>query len=201
MYVVRLRRSLLLLALAGAVLTTDALAAQDLHPSRRPSPIGIAKAHVGDTYVKITYGRPYMRDRAIFGDPAGGGSFLVPFGELWRTGANEATEITVSAPVRLAGETLPAGTWSVFTIPGPERWTVKFNAQLGMDGTGRLDSESGTFTPSYDAADDVLVLEIPTSTLDEDVDQFTIEFEPAAAPTHLVLRWERTEVRIPISPM
>jgi hypothetical protein len=194
-------RTALLLSAAGALVATDALAAQDLHPSRRPSPIGIAKAHVGDTYVKITYGRPYMRGRAIFGDPAAADTtFLVPYGELWRTGANEATEITLTGPVRLAGETLPAGTWSVFTIPGPETWTVKFNDQLGMDGTGRLDPESGTFTPSYDAANDVLAIDVPVTELDEDVDQLTIAFEPLTEPTHLILRWERTEVRIPIEP-
>ncbi|HEX9886776.1 MAG TPA: DUF2911 domain-containing protein, partial [Longimicrobiales bacterium] len=113
---------------------------------------------------------------------------------------NEATEITVTGPVRLAGETLPAGTWSVFTIPGPDRWTVKFNGQLGMDGTGRLDPEAGTMVPAYDAADDVVVIEVRPGSLDEDVEQFTIGFEPLASPTHLVLRWERTEVRIPIEP-
>jgi hypothetical protein len=200
MYALRSLRAPLLFAAAGALLATDTLAAQDLHSSRRPSPVGIAKAHLGDIYVKVTYGRPYMRGRAIFGDPASGGAFLVPWGELWRTGANEATEITLTGPVRVAGQPLPAGTYSVFTIPGAERWTVKFNSQLGMDGTGRLDPVSGAFTPSYGAADDVLVIEVPVRQLDEDVDQFTIEFDPVGAPTHLVLRWERTEVRVPIEP-
>lgn len=192
--------SYLTLALLGLLLGGEALAAQDLHPSRRPSPIGIAKAHLGDTYVKVTYGRPYMRGRAIFGDPADGETYLVPLGQLWRTGANEATEITTTGPLRIAGEELPAGTYSVFTIPGVESWTIKFNRQLGMDGPGRLDPVSGAFTPTYDEADDVLVVEVPVTALDEDVDQFTIEFEPVAAPTHLVFRWERTAVRVPVAP-
>lgn len=188
-------------AVAAALTALPATAAaQDLHPSRRPSPVGIAKAHLGGTYVKVTYGRPYMRGRAIFGDPASGQAFLVPWGELWRTGANEATEITVTGPVTVAGETLPAGTYSVFTVPGPETWTVRLNSQLGMDGTGRLDPATGQFTPSYDPAEDVLQVQVPVSTLDEPVDQFTIGFEPVRAPTHMVLRWERTEVRIPMRP-
>lgn len=191
-------RVALLLAATALVAAPATVAAQDLHPSRRPSPVGIAKAHLGDTYMKVTYGRPYMRGRAIFGDASGDETFLVPFGELWRTGANEATEITVTGPVRLAGETLPAGTWSVFTIPGPETWTVKFNSQVGMDGTGVLDPASMSFTETYDSAEDVLELEVPVSPLDEDVDQFTITFEPAQAPTHLVFQWERTALRIPI---
>ena len=81
-------------------------AAQDLHPSRLASPVGIAKTFLGDTYLKVTYGRPYVRNRAIFGDPADGNTYLVPFGETWRTGANEATEITITSPLMVAGQQL-----------------------------------------------------------------------------------------------
>lgn len=178
--------------------TAQAATAQDLHPSRRPSPAGIAKALLGDTYLKVTYGRPYMRDRQIFGHPSDGNDYLVPFGDLWRTGANEATEITVTGPVLLAGQRLEEGTYSVFTVPGPSSWTVRFNTQLGMDGTGLLDPMSGEFAEAYDPSDDVLTIEVSSSTLDEDVEQLTIEFEPAASPGHIVLTWERTEVRIPV---
>ena len=190
---------LVLLALTAVVLSAESGAAQDLHRSRRPSPVGIAKTFVGDTYVKVTYGRPYVRGRDVFGNPADGGTYLVPLGELWRTGANEATEITVTRPVLIAGERLEAGTYSVFTVPGASSWTVRFNTQLGMDGTGRFDAETRQFTPSYDEADDVLVVEIPSGSLAEDVDQFTIAFETAEGGAHMVLSWERTEVRIPIA--
>lgn len=188
-----------LLALTAVVLSAESAAAQDLHDSRRPSPIGIAKTFVGDTYVKVTYGRPYVRGRNVFGDPADGGTYLVPFGELWRTGANEATEITVTRPVLIAGKRLEAGTYSVFTVPGASNWTVRFNTQLGMDGTGRLDAETGQFTRSYDEGDDLLVVEVPSGSLPADVDQFTIAFETAEGGAHMVLSWERTEVRIPIA--
>ena len=190
---------LVLLALTAVVLSAENGAAQDLHRSRRPSPVGIAKTFVGDTYVKVTYGRPYVRGRDIFGNPTDGGTYLVPLGELWRTGANEATEITVTRPVLIAGERLEAGTYSVFTVPGASSWTVRFNTQLGMDGTGRFDPETRRIIPSYDEADDVLVVEIPSGSLAEDVDQFTIAFETAEGGAHMVLSWERTEVRIPIA--
>ena len=190
---------LVLLALTAVVLSAENSAAQDLHRSRRLSPIGIARTFVGDTYVKVTYGRPYVRGRDIFGNPTDGGTYLVPLGELWRTGANEATEITVTRPVLIAGARLEAGTYSVFTVPGASSWTVRFNTQLGMDGTGRFDAETGQITPSYDEADDVLVVEIPSGSLAEDVDQFTIAFETAEGGTHMVLSWERTEVRILIA--
>ncbi len=198
-----IRRSLprlLIVATATLVLTSD-LNAQDLHPSRRLSPVGIAKAHVGDTYVKVTYGRPYIRGRAIFGAPGGETEYLVPFGQPWRLGANEATEITVTGPVRMAGQRLGAGTYSMFAVPGAASWRFHISPQLGLDGMGRIDGETGEFTADvYDPSLDVLVVEVPSSTVAEEVDPFTIDFERAPAGVHMVLRWENTEVRIPITP-
>lgn len=188
-----------LLTAFALLLVAEAAAAQDLHPSRRPSPVGIAKTFLGDTYVKVTYGRPYVRGRAIFGDPSDGNTYLVPFGQTWRTGANEATEITVTGPVLVAGKRLEEGTYSMFTVPGASRWSVRFNPSLGMDGTGRLDPATGSFTESYDPADDVLVVEVQPGTLDEDVDQFTIEFQATDGGADMVLSWERTEVRVPLT--
>ena len=195
-----LKRTLLLLAATcvTALAAAEAAGAQDLHPSRRPSPIGIAKTHIGDTYIKVTYGRPYMRDRTIFGAASDTAPPLVPFGELWRTGANEATEITATGPLLVAGEPLPAGTYAVFTEPGPTRWTVHFSPQLGLDGTGMLTPEGFTANV-YDPDRDVLVVEVPSASVDEDVDQFTIEFEPGPDGADMVMRWERTEVRVPVA--
>lgn len=190
-------RSLLVLVILAAASAPRPAQAQELDPSRRPSPVGIAKTFLGDTYVKVTYGRPYMRGRAIFGDPSDGATYLVPFGQTWRTGANEATEITVTGPVRVAGQPLPAGTYSVFTVPGAESWEVRIHPGLGMDGTGRLDA-SGAFTQTYDPSLDLLVARVVPGRLSEPVEQFTIEFEAADEGAHMVLRWERTEVRIPM---
>ncbi|MDX1546905.1 MAG: DUF2911 domain-containing protein [Rhodothermales bacterium] len=190
-------------ALLLAGLAAGAVQAQDLHPSRRPSPIGIAKTHLGDTYVKVTYGRPYMRGRQIFGTPTEDTPFLVPFGEVWRTGANEATEITATGPVQMAGQRLGAGTYSIFTVPGPDTWTIHVSPQLGLDGTGRLGPD-GTFTPNvFDPAENVLTFTVPAGTIsgEDPVEQFTMAFEPDGDGAHLVLRWERTEVRIPLVPV
>lgn len=184
--------------LISLILLADALpaAAQDLHPSRRPSPIGIARTHLGDTYVKVTYGRPYVRGRDIFGAPGGGTTYLVPFGVVWRTGANEATELTTTGPLLVAGQRLGAGTYSVFTVPGPSAWEIRFSPQLGLDGTAIFNPETGQVTPAYDESRDVLVVTVPSGRLDEPVDQFTIAFEDS----ELVLSWARTEVRIPVAP-
>ena len=171
--------------------------AQDLHPSRRPSPMGMARTHLGDTYVRVVYSRPYQRGRDnIFGTADSGA--LVPFGQVWRTGANEATEITVTGDVVVAGQPLAAGTYSLFTTPGAEQWQVHFNSKLGLSGTGTF--AGGEFTPVDLEPTDALTVSVPATALPEDdaVDQFTISFDDGEAGTELVMRWIRTEVRVPI---
>ena len=85
-----------------------------------PSPLSEVEQMVGLTEVEITYSRPGMKDRVIFGG-------LVPYNELWRTGANEATTISFSKDVVIEGEPLKAGTYGLFTVPGKEEWVVIFN--------------------------------------------------------------------------
>lgn len=192
----------MLLAILTVTVSVGPATAQDLHPSRRLSPIGIARTHIGDTYVKVTYGRPYVRGREIFGANTDSSSFLVPFGEIWRTGASESTEITTTGPVIVAGNRLEAGTYSIFTVPAADAWVFHISPQLGLDGTGIFDAEAGVFTPNvYQTENDLFTFSVPVNMLPEDqpVDQFTIAFEDADQGVHMVLRWERTEVRVPIS--
>ncbi len=187
------------LALVASTLMVLPAAAQDLHPSRRPSPMGMARTTIGDAYVRVVYSRPYERGRDnIFGTEES--EALVPYGKVWRTGANEATEITVTGDVMVAGQALPAGTYSLFTTPGPEEWTIHFVGALGLNGTGRF--VDGEFQPVDLGAETVLAVTAPAGELAEEdsVDQFTIAFEEAAGGgTDMVLRWIRTEVRVPIS--
>ncbi len=193
------RRRVVFAALVAALAAPMWIAAQDLHPSRRPSPMGMARISLGDTYVRVVYNRPYKRDRNnIFGTKESGA--LVPFGERWRTGANEATEITVTRDVLVAGQKLPAGTYSVSTTPGPDTWKVHFNSKLGLDGLGIF--ANNAFTPVDLALTDVLVVSPPATQLpaDKEVDQLTFEFEKTGGGADLVLRWIRTEVRVPMAP-
>jgi hypothetical protein len=185
------------LAAAASVMPQQA-AAQDLHPSRRPSPMGLARTHVGDAYVSVVYSRPYLRDRDnIFGTKES--EALVPFGEVWRTGANEATQITVTEDVTVGGQPLPAGTYSLFTTPGAESWQIHFNSRLGLSGTGTF--ENGQFTPVDLPATNVLTVQASVTALAEadEVDQFTISFDDTEAGADMVLRWHRTEVRVPMA--
>ncbi|HEX7070833.1 MAG TPA: DUF2911 domain-containing protein [Rhodothermales bacterium] len=186
--------------IAALLLPATSSRAQDLHPSRRPSPVGIASTFLGDTYVKVTYGRPYIRNRQIFGENTDSAEFLVPYGQLWRTGANEATEITITGPVTVAGERLGAGTYAIYATPRADEWTIHFSPHLGLDGTGRFDPSSNSFEVVYQPGDDVLAVNVPSQQIGgEPVDQFTISFEPAGdGAANLVLAWERTSVRVPL---
>lgn len=177
------------------VLPKTAIAQAEESPGRRVSPVGIASTHVGDAYVKVTYGRPFTRGRAIFGADT---TFLVPFDRVWRTGANEATEITITEPVRIGGALLDAGTYSMFTVPGADTWEIRISPQVGLDGTGRFNRATGEFTPNvYDPAQDVATFTAESHPIEELVDPLTLEFEPVDGGADLVLRWETTEVRIP----
>lgn len=148
---------------------------------RRKSPIAIAKATHGNTYVKIVYGQPYKRGRSIFGD-------LVPYDEVWRTGANEATELTTTSDIMLAGNRVEAGTYSLFTIPREEQWTIILNSQLG---------QWGAF--EYDASYDVLRVDVPAITTEDAAEAFTIQLgEVVDDSTSILMRWDQTEVRVPV---
>lgn len=192
------QRTIFSIAVTAMLVTPLLSAAQDLHPSRRPSPLGLARTTVGDAYISVVYGRPYKRGRNnIFGTKESGA--LVPFGERWRAGANEATEVTFTKNVIVGGKPLAAGTYSLSVTPRPESWAFHFNSRLGLDGLGTF--ADNKFTPVDLGPTDVLVVTAKATQLPEDkeVDQFTLDFERTPTGADLVLRWIRTEVRLPIS--
>ena len=157
---------------------SDGFAQEALKP--RPSPLEMVTMKYEDTYVKITYGRPHKRGRAIFGD-------LIPYGEVWRTGANEATEITLTQAIKIGGNALKAGTYTLFTIPKEDSWTLVFNSELGQWGAY-----------NYNDKFDVLRFEVPVTTSEVVYEPFTITFEQKANSAELVMMWDRTKVSIPI---
>ncbi len=110
----------LVFALVGA-----ASAQQD--KSQRPSPPATASNNLGETKIVINYGSPAVKGRDIWGK-------LVPYGKVWRTGANEATTFEVSTDVFIKGKRLPAGRYAMFTIPGEEEWTIIFNKEADQWG-------------------------------------------------------------------
>jgi hypothetical protein len=112
-------------------LLLSSLAAQDLP---RLSPGASVSQTVGLTDISVTYSRPGVKERTIWGG-------LVPYNKMWRTGANEATKITFSDDVKINGQALPAGSYSLFTIPGESGWTVIFNKNTELAGTNGYDEK------------------------------------------------------------
>ncbi len=100
----------------------------------RPSPDATLIQNVGVTEVKIDYSSPGVKGRKIWGE-------LVPFGEIWRTGANEATTITFSDVVKINGNELPAGTYAIHTMPGEKEWEFIFSKDTKVDGSSNFDKE------------------------------------------------------------
>lgn len=151
--------------------------------SPRPSPLEMVTFKYDDSYIKVTYSRPHKRGREVFGNPE-----LVPFDSVWRTGANEATEITVTKPIEIAGEKLEPGTYSVFSIPRKDRWTIILNSDLGQWGAYK-------YNPEYD----VLRFDVPTSQIETVYEPFTIEFEQGKKnDATMIMMWDQTKVTIPI---
>lgn len=195
------RQLVVAIAVVALAVTTFApvLVAQDLHPSRRPSPMGMARTTMGDTYVSVVYSRPYKRGRDnIFGTEESGA--LVPFGKLWRTGANEATQLTTTGDLVVGGETLPAGTYSVFSTPGAEQWQIHFNSALGLNGTARYNPETKKYEQGYKPENNVVTVTVPSGSTEEEVDQLTISFDSTDSGTDLVFEWINTSVRVPVAP-
>lgn len=131
--------------------------------------------------IRVTYSRPQKNDREIFGK-------LVPFGEVWRTGANEATEIKFYKDVELAGKKVKAGSYSLFTVPGEKEWTVILNSDLDYWGAY-----------SYNEKHDVVRVNAPVSQLGNAVEAFTIQFENKSEK-HAVMQlaWDKTVAEVPI---
>lgn len=129
----RISRLLLLFAL-GVSLGTMETYAQRADDTDRASKNGKTEAQIDGVDVVIEYGRPNAKGREVWGK-------LVPYGQVWRTGANEATTISFSAPVSVEDESLDAGTYSLFTIPNEDEWVIIFNKTAKQWGAFNYDSE------------------------------------------------------------
>jgi Protein of unknown function (DUF2911) len=147
----------------------------------RPSPLAIVSARYKNTYLKITYSQPHKKERIIFGG-------LVPYGEVWRTGANEATEITITQDILINNLPLKAGTYSIFTIPEKDSWTIIINSDVGMWGAY-----------NYNSKVDVFRFIVPTQVMQGAMyEAFTILIEQKNDKGEIILAWDAVQVRIPI---
>ena len=166
------------LVLAGAILSAWNVAGQD--PKLQlpaASPGCTLKQRVGFTDIEISYSRPSMKRRKVFGG-------IVPFGQVWRTGANQSTKLTFSTDVKLNGVNVPAGAYALFTIPGEDEWTIILSKNTKLWGAY-----------GYDQKDDLARFTVSPRTLGEPVETFTIELgriRDDSAAIYLV--WDKTLV-------
>ena len=172
------------LALLAVVLTiglVGSTARAEFVPPR-PSPSAAVSQTIGVTNFALTYSRPGVKGRAIWGG-------LVPYDSTWRTGANEPTSLTVSDTINVAGQKLPAGKYSILTIPRRGEWTVIFSAQKDLQGS-----------TNYDPKQDVLRVSATPDTTQPHEEWMWLGFDNLTTNSgNLVLRWQRLRLAVPIA--
>jgi hypothetical protein len=145
------------------------------------SPPGQAAVTIGAATITIDYARPSMRGRKIMGE-------LVPYDKVWRTGANAATTLKTSAALEIGGTLVPAGTYTLYTLPGEKAWKLIINKQTGQWGT------------QYDQAQDLARVDLKAGATAGPVEQFAITLAgTGAAAGLLTMEWENTKLTIPFA--
>ncbi len=150
---------------------------------KRVSPHEKATIDLNGKTITIEYGRPYLKGRKAVGGA------LVPYGKVWRTGADEATTLTTSVDLTIGGLAVPAGTYALFTLPSENGWKLIVSKKA---------KQWGAF--SYKESDDLGRVDMTARKLSSPVEQFTIEFDSAAAnKAMLKMSWEETGVSVPVA--
>jgi tetratricopeptide (TPR) repeat protein len=170
-----------LILAAAAVFTLLSADAQQLR-TPAPSPTQTIKQDFGLASIELSYSRPSMKGRTIFGD-------LVPFGKVWRTGANQATTLTFGEEVNIGGKKVPAGKYGLVSIPNKDSWTLILTKQLDV-----------TSPAAYKQEQDVVRVDVKTMKLDDKLETFTMQFanvKPSTCELHIM--WDNTSVALPIS--
>lgn len=168
-------KSLILLLLVFPVLGISQINKPELSPKI------VKEESVGLVQVKLEYGQPSVRDREIFGA-------LIPYGKVWRTGANSSTKIHFDNEVYIAEKKVPKGTYALYSIPGKSEWTIIISKNAELWGAG-----------GYSDKDDLLRLKVPVIELKDHIETLSIQFEKFNANgADLAIMWANTKVIIPV---
>ncbi len=163
--------------LASMILTFATLAV-----AQRPSPAASANCKLPDgKTITTAYSSPRMKGRQIYGG-------LVPYGQVWRTGANEATTFVTDANLTVGGKDVPGGSYTLFTVPAPGKWTLIINKKTGEWGI-----------PYKYEADELTRVEMEPSKLPAPVENFTISYQPSSKGCTMNIEWETTRASVNIS--
>ncbi|GAA3915317.1 DUF2911 domain-containing protein [Chitinophaga oryziterrae] len=138
------------------------------------------KGEPGQLVARVIYSRPQKKGRKIFGD-------LEPYGEIYRLGANEATEIEFYRAVTIGGKNIPKGRYTMYSIPDEKKWTLIINRDTDIWGAFK-----------YDKSKDVVRTDLPLTTLDTPVDPFTMVFEKAPYGANLIIAWDIVSITLPV---
>lgn len=148
--------------------------------SKRPSPHDKTEVTLKGKKITIEYGRPYLKGRKV-------GQELAPYGKVWRTGADEATALTTEADLNIGGVKVPAGKYTLYTLPSEGTWKLIINKETGQWGT------------KYDESQDLARVDMKKSALPQSVEQFTISFDKKSeTAADLNLDWENTRVSVTV---
>ena len=165
--------------LAGLIFTFTIFAAAQ---GGKPSPPASATCDLGGgKTIKTDYSSPRAKGRKIYGD-------LVPFGQVWRTGANEATTFVASSDVVVGGKAVPAGKYTLFTVPSADKWTLIINKKTGEWGI-----------PYKYESDELARVDMKTSKLPSPAENFTINYEKSGNGCTLNIDWETTRASVDIT--
>ena len=173
-----MKKLLLVLAISGSIYSVQAQALR----TPAPSPTQNLKQDFALSAVEVSYSRPAVKDRKIFGD-------LVPYGKVWRTGANQATTISFGEDVTFGGKKVPAGKYGLLTIPDDGEWTVIVSKQLDVTGPA-----------AYKQDQDVARVKIKADEMPFAIESFMITFDNIKPSSmNMIMLWDRTAVTVPIS--
>lgn len=176
-----------LLSTAFVMLCTLCVQAQITVP--QPSPAGSVSTMVGLTDVEITYFRPKVKGRMIFGE---GSDFLQPYDQLWRTGANAGSKISFSTDVDIAGTMVPAGEYLIYTVPGASNWQFMLYSDLSLGGN----------VQSYDTAHEVLRTTAPATKLNMPVETLTFNIADISednTTANIEMAWADISIKVPLT--
>ncbi|MEP7265066.1 MAG: DUF2911 domain-containing protein [Bacteroidota bacterium] len=169
--------------LALLIISSSAAFSQPVLKTPAPSPLQTVTQAFGLGDLKVEYSRPSMKGRVVFGE-------LVPFTGIWRTGANQATKLTVADDIKLNGTALAAGTYAIYTMPSATEWTVMIYKDLTLGGN----------VADYKTENELMRFKIRPSTMNDKMETFTIAFNDVTSTScKMDLMWENTRVSIPVT--
>ena len=162
------------------MISVSPLAAQD--KAKRPSPPAQAQCKFSDgKTVTVDYSSPRVKGRKIFGG-------LVPYNEVWRAGANEATTFVTNTNLNVGGKDVPAGSYTIFAVPSPDKWTLVVSKKTGEWGV-----------PYPGEGDDYTRTDMTASKTSAPVENFTIAFDQSGSKCTMRMEWENTRASVEVS--